>query len=101
VRAGGIRTYSIASILLIIGAGIIAGVMSQHMTAAHRPPWAGAIERVSIYGTLLWIAVLAVVLGEGRRGIRSGRPSGFHNRWRVDCRVEPARGADEVRRAGL
>jgi multimeric flavodoxin WrbA len=62
-RGRGFRIYSIASILVIMAAGITTGALSQSMTAAaSSTPWAGAIERVNIYGTMLWIAMLAVVL---------------------------------------
>jgi hypothetical protein len=57
------RIYSVASIVILIGAGVLTGVLSTNMTAAaSSTPWAGAIERVNIYGTMLWIAMLGVAL---------------------------------------
>ncbi len=62
-RGRGFRVYSIASILIIIAAGVTTGALSTHMTAAaSSTPWAGAVERINIYGTMLWIAMFAVVL---------------------------------------
>ncbi len=67
-RGKAFRIYSIASIVVIIAAGVLTGVLSTNMTAeAASTPWAGLIERVNIYGTMLWIAMLGVVL---RRSVR-------------------------------
>lgn len=63
--AGGraFRVYSIATIVLVLAAGILTGVVSTHMTAAvASTPGAGALERVNIYATMLWIALFAGVL---------------------------------------
>lgn len=57
------RVYSIATIVILLAAGILTGVLSTHMTAdAASTPYAGILERVNIYGTMLWIAMLGVVL---------------------------------------
>ncbi len=62
-RGRGFRAYSVVSILVIIAAGVTTGTMVQHMTvAASSTPWAGLMERVNIYGTMLWVAALAVAL---------------------------------------
>ena len=69
-RGKAFRIYSIASILGIIAAGILTGIITTNMTAeVASTPWAGLIERVNIYGTMLWIAMLGVVL---RRSLREG-----------------------------
>jgi len=57
------RMYSIATIVVLMAAGILTGAVSTHMTAsAASTPWAGTIERVNIYGTMLWVAVFGGVL---------------------------------------
>jgi multimeric flavodoxin WrbA len=67
-RGKAFRLFSIGAILVIIAAGVTTGALSTHMTAlASSTPWAGAIERVNIYGTLLWILALGVVLLRANR----------------------------------
>jgi len=62
-RGKGFRAYSLLSMLIVMTAGITTGTMVQHMTAAaSSTPWAGLMERVNIYGTMLWVAGLAVAL---------------------------------------
>ena len=59
----GFRLYSIVTIVALMAAGIAVGAQSQHMTAAiASTPWAGILERVNIYGTMLWVAALATTL---------------------------------------
>jgi len=66
-RGRGFRVFSVLSILIIMAGGIVTGMLSTHMTAlASSTPWAGITERVNIYGTMLWIAALAVVLMRAR-----------------------------------
>jgi hypothetical protein len=68
-RGNGFRAYSVLSILAIMAAGITTGTIVQHMTAAaSSTPWAGLVERVNIYGTMLWVAALAVALLRTRMG---------------------------------
>lgn len=60
-RGRGFRVYSVLSILVIMTAGVTTGALVQNMTAASSStPWAGLVERVNIYGTMLWVAALAV-----------------------------------------
>jgi hypothetical protein len=63
------RIYSIATILALVAAGALVGAQSTHMTAqAASTPWAGILERVNIYGTLLWVAVLSIVVLRPKKG---------------------------------
>jgi len=79
----GFRAYSVASILVIIAAGVLTGYVSTGMTAdAASTPWAGLLERVNIYGTMLWIGVFAAVLrrapdtaGGDAQVLTQGQPS--------------------------
>lgn len=65
----GFRIFSILTIVALMAAGVTAGVQAQHMTAAAAStPWTGIIERVNIYGTMLWVLVLAVALLPARMG---------------------------------
>lgn len=48
------------------GASTQAGLVSFWLAASGNnpfaPPWFGLIERINVYGYLLWIAVLAIIL---------------------------------------
>jgi hypothetical protein len=56
------RFYSIGTILMMIVLSIL-GFMYVNEFAAQQPtPWVGLYERISQYGTMLWVAVLAIVL---------------------------------------
>jgi hypothetical protein len=58
------RFYSIGTILTLLTAGVVAfGLAASGQTA-----WFGAIERINVYGYLLWVAVLAVVLLRADKG---------------------------------
>ncbi len=59
------RFYSIGTILVLLGAGIAAFGMAT--TNPIEPPFFGVIERIDVYGYLLWVLVLAIVL------LRAGR----------------------------
>ncbi len=56
----GFRLYSIATILIFLVFGALAG-MQASQAAQFSAPWMGVTERVSNYSYLLWILVLAVV----------------------------------------
>lgn len=56
------RFYSIGTILMMIVLSIL-GFMYVNEFAAQQPTqWVGLYERISQYGTMLWVAVLAIVL---------------------------------------
>jgi len=54
------RRYSYATIATVIAFGALAGFLSRPMPDA--TPWLGLAERVNIYATMLWFALLAVTL---------------------------------------
>jgi hypothetical membrane protein len=56
------RVYSIATILIMIVFGALAGSSGARLAAGQPTPGFGVIERINIYGSLLWLAVLAVAL---------------------------------------
>jgi phosphoglycerol transferase MdoB-like AlkP superfamily enzyme len=63
------RRYSIFTILMLI---IFGGLTAQQapLVAAQQPtPWLGIMERVNVYGAMLWVLVLAVIL------LRAGKRS--------------------------
>ncbi|HEY6617046.1 MAG TPA: DUF998 domain-containing protein, partial [Vicinamibacterales bacterium] len=52
------RLYSFATIATVIVFGAWAGILARPMPGP--TPWLGLAERVNIYATMLWVAVLAV-----------------------------------------
>jgi hypothetical protein len=75
VRGWGFRAYSIATILVMLGAGILPSTQAQAIAAGQPTPWMGAVERVSVYLPVLWVGVLAsVLLVEAAAAARSSTP---------------------------
>lgn len=56
------RWYSIVTILLLVGGGILAGLDAPRIEANLPTPWAGVTERVNILAYMLWVVVLAIAL---------------------------------------
>jgi hypothetical protein len=66
------RFYSIGTLLTLLAAGVVAFWLG----ASGQPTqWFGVIERINVYGYLLWMAVLAVVLLREEK--RSGSTNGI------------------------
>jgi len=53
------RFYSIGTILTLLFAGVVAFWLAA---TGQAKSWFGAIERINVYGYLLWVVVLAIVL---------------------------------------
>jgi len=72
------RLYSIGTLLTLIVLGAVSGLMAGSDITQHGftapPQWFGLIERIDIYGSMLWVAVLAIVLlrAEKRPDLISG-----------------------------
>src|SRR5918994_6011278 len=60
------RLYSIATMLLIVVGGVLAGLDIPQMAADLPTPWMGLWERMDAYAYVLWMAVLAVGLLRAR-----------------------------------
>ena len=56
------RLYSIATMLLIVVGGVLAGLYIPQMAADLPTPWMGLWERMDAYAYVLWMAVLAITL---------------------------------------
>lgn len=56
------RYYSYATIVTLIVAGVVTSFQIPQMVANQPTPWMGLEERVNIYATMLWVAVLAIGL---------------------------------------
>jgi hypothetical protein len=65
------RLYSTVTLLALIMLGAISGLMAssqislQGFTAP--PQWFGLIERIDVYGSILWVLVLAIVLLQAKK----------------------------------
>lgn len=56
------RLYSIGTCLIFLVCGVLAGMDGPRLAANLPTPWLGVLERINIFGYLLWIAVLAISL---------------------------------------
>jgi len=56
------RYYSYATIATLIVFGVLASLQAGRMVANQPTPWMGIEERINIYATMLWMAVLAIGL---------------------------------------
>ena len=62
------RFYSFATIVVVIMFGILTGLQAPHLEAGQPTPWMGFTERINIYATMLWFAVLAIALLRAEKG---------------------------------
>jgi Protein of unknown function (DUF998) len=60
------RFYSIATILMLVVGGTLAGLDGSRLATNLPTPWMGVWERINIGGFLLWVVVLAIALLRGR-----------------------------------
>jgi hypothetical membrane protein len=56
------RLYSIATILILLVFGALAGLDGPRLAAQLPTPWLGVTERINVFGYLLWVVVLAMTL---------------------------------------
>jgi hypothetical protein len=56
------RYYSYGTILTVLVFGALTSLQAGRIEAGEPTPWAGIEERVTIYATMLWLAVLAIAL---------------------------------------
>jgi hypothetical protein len=56
------RYYSYGTIVLLVVFGVLTSLQAGQMVADEPTPWMGLTERINIYATMLWVAVLAVGL---------------------------------------
>ncbi len=54
--------YSYGTIVLLVVFGVLTSLQAGQMVADEPTPWMGLTERINIYATMLWVAVLAVGL---------------------------------------
>jgi hypothetical protein len=56
------RYYSYVTIAILIVFGVLTSLQAGQMVANQPTPWMGVEERINIYTTMLWVAVLAIGL---------------------------------------
>jgi hypothetical membrane protein len=56
------RYYSYATIITVVVFGVLTSLQIGQMEANQPTPWMGITERISIYGIMLWVAVLTIGL---------------------------------------
>jgi hypothetical protein len=56
------RLYSIGTILILLAVGVLVGLDGPRLVANLPTPWLGVMERINVYGYLLWVMVLAIAL---------------------------------------
>jgi hypothetical membrane protein len=57
-----LRYYSYGTIAILVVFGVLASLQAGKMQANEPTPWMGIEERINIYATMLWMAVLAIGL---------------------------------------
>ena len=55
-----LRYYSYGTIAILVVFGVLAGLQAGKMQANEPTPWMGIEERINIYATMFWVAVLAI-----------------------------------------
>ena len=63
----GFRLYSIVTIVALAVFGALTGLQGPRLAANLPTPWMGVLERVNVYGSMLWVLVLAVMLLRGQK----------------------------------
>jgi len=61
------RYYSFATIVIVVAFGVLTSMQIPQLEAGQPTPGMGLTERVNIYATMLWFAVLAVSLLKAER----------------------------------
>ena len=56
------RYYSYATIATVLASGLVVAAQIDQLAANQPTPWMGLEERISSYGMMLWVAVLAIGL---------------------------------------
>jgi hypothetical protein len=56
------RFYSFATITVLIVFGILTSLQAPQLEAGLSTPWMGFTERINIYSTMLWFAVLSIAI---------------------------------------
>lgn len=69
----GFRLYSALTVIAMLAAGGIVGTQISAIAAGQPTPWMGLVERIAVYGPIIWTAVFALALW--RRAEDASAPS--------------------------
>jgi hypothetical protein len=58
----GFRVYSALTVVAMLAAGAVVSTQVDAIAAGQPTPWMGLVERISVYGPIVWIAVFAACL---------------------------------------
>jgi membrane protease YdiL (CAAX protease family) len=61
------RRYSIITLVVVIGCGAFTGMYGPDVGANRPTPWIGIAERITVFGSMVWLAVFAGALLRTRR----------------------------------
>jgi hypothetical protein len=64
----GFRFYSFATIVILIVFGFLTSTQVSRMEAGQPTSWMGFTERINIYATMLWFALLSIALARAEKG---------------------------------
>lgn len=73
----GFRIYSAVTIVLMVASGGIVGTQVQAIVGNRPTPWMGLVERIGVHGSLLWLAVFALMLLGDKTASRKQVPRPF------------------------
>ena len=59
---GAFRVYSIITAIVVVGFGTLSATYGAAVAANLPTPWVGVTERITVYGSMLWLAALGTVL---------------------------------------
>ena len=88
------RVYSLATIVVLVGFGVLSAPYATQLAAGQPTPGFGIVERILIYSSLVWMAVLALAL---LRRSRSDGSTTVHARAVTQVGGMVAPGFEEVR----
>jgi hypothetical protein len=71
------RFYSIATIVVVLAFGAFTGMDASKVADNDPTPWVGITERIAVFGSMLWMSMLAIALlrvQASRSQTTGGRP---------------------------
>ena len=69
------RRYSVATLVILVGCGVLTGLDGPRIAANLPTPWVGVWERINIGVFLLWVVVVAITLLHRSSTARSRVPA--------------------------
>jgi YHS domain-containing protein len=67
------RVYSLVTLAVLLLSGIATFAMTPRLIAGEATPFLGVVERINVYGSMLWVAVLGIALLGRQRSLHGSR----------------------------